>query len=151
MFLAIKFMIRAFVILLCLNIHPSNGLRILGLFPFQVRSHFTMCEALMRGLAERGHHVDVYSHFPLKRPIPNYKDFSLHGTLPDVTNNMSFDTLSVSSLSESMEYWLEVQGNSVCNLMELPLFQKLLHNPPTDPPYDLVINEVNYPYFFDII
>lgn len=129
-------------ILLCLGIHSCNGLRILGLFPFHVRSHYTMCEALMRGLAARGHQVDVYSHFPLKQPVPNYKDFSLQGTLPGISNNMTFERATTSSSKEMIKYWLVTQGTTVCNLMEQPVFQKLFHDPPTDPPYDIIINEV---------
>lgn len=147
MAISISFVFLVSTIFLCVNILSSDGLRILGLFPFQMRSHFVMCEELMRGLAERGHQVDVYSHFPLKRPIPNYKDFSLHGTLPAISNNITFDVVSISSLSEMIKHWVQTEGKSLCSLMELPLFQKLLYDPPTDPPYDLVINEVYCRFF----
>lgn len=121
---------------------PITSLRILGLFPFQMRSHFVMCEELMRGLATKGHRVDVYGHHPLKQKLPNYHDYSLLGTLPAVSNNVSFDVASIVSPPEMMRHWLESTGVPICRLLELPIFQKLLHDPPTDPPYDLVITEV---------
>ena len=142
-FLLKRFVILTLTILLYVNVQPSYGLRILGLFPFQVHSHFVMCEELMRGLAAKGHQVDVYSHFPQKKPLPNYTDFSLKGTLPAVSNNLTFDVASITAPEEIIKYWLKIHGTSVCGLLKHPLFQKLFHNPPKDPPYDVVITEVN--------
>ncbi|CAB0041466.1 unnamed protein product [Trichogramma brassicae] len=82
------------LLLLAATLSSSHGLRILGIFPLQGKSHFIMGEALMRGLAAKGHRVDVYSHFPLKKPIPNYTDYSLAGTLPALANNMSFNYMN---------------------------------------------------------
>ncbi|CAB0037075.1 unnamed protein product [Trichogramma brassicae] len=74
--------------------NPIDGLRILGIFPQTFRSHFTMNERLMRGLAARGHRVDVYSHYPLKEPMENYTDHSIR--TPNITtylNNLHYERL----------------------------------------------------------
>jgi hypothetical protein len=42
--------------------------KILALFPHIAKSHFVMGEALMKGLAARGHQVFVVNHF-LKIPL----------------------------------------------------------------------------------
>lgn len=55
-----------------LTVHITYGAQILAIFPLCVTSHFAMFERLMKGLAERGHEVDVVSHFPQKRAIPRY-------------------------------------------------------------------------------
>jgi len=126
----------------------ANSYRILGIFPLQGKSHWIMQEILMKELARRGHQVDVVTHFPLEKPIPNYKDISLKGSLPQVMNNVtaadikSFSTPSISML-------VEVGGNTVCNLLSHPKIQELIKNPPQDPPYDIVIQEV-CPIFFDV-
>lgn len=100
--------------------------------------------SLMRGLAERGHQVDVYSHFPLKQPVPNYTDYSLAGTLPGLMNNMTYQRLTQElHASVSLNTWLKLAGTSVCKLMELPIFRRLFEEPPRDPPYDLIVTEVN--------
>ena len=100
--------------------------------------------SLMRGLAWRGHRVDVYSHFPLKEPMPNYRDYSLAGSLHQMVNNVTYDELVNKFLKAPslIESWLEAGGPPICKLMELPVFQKLIHDPPKDPPYDLIISEV---------
>ncbi|XP_043268662.1 UDP-glucosyltransferase 2-like [Venturia canescens] len=119
----------------------SYGARILGLFPLQGKSHFVMCETLMRALAARGHQVDVVSHFPLKNPPPNYRDISLAGTLPNVVNNVTYEE-SQRFGSGTLKTLFEVGGTNVCNLLATPKLRDLIENPPTDPPYDLVINEM---------
>lgn len=125
----------------------ANGYRILGIFPLHGPSHWVMMKPLMIGLAQRGHQVDVVSHFPLKKPIPNYRDLSLAGSIPDVRNNItaanasSFGTFSMKSLTD-------MAGAQVCELLSHPVLQDLIKNPPQDPPYDLLITEVWLVYFY---
>jgi len=102
----------------------------------------------MKELARRGHQVDVVTHFPLEKPIPNYKDISIKGSLPQVMNNVTatdIKDISVPSVSKLVE----VGGDNVCNLLSHPKIQELIKNPPQDPPYDIVIQEV-CPIFFDV-
>ncbi|XP_014479946.1 PREDICTED: UDP-glucuronosyltransferase 2B15-like isoform X2 [Dinoponera quadriceps] len=56
--------LSTFLVILATCDHVTNGYRILGVFPFQGYSHWIMIEPLMEGLAQRGHQVDVISHFP---------------------------------------------------------------------------------------
>jgi glucuronosyltransferase len=48
--------------------------KILGIFPFQRKSHFIVASALLRELANRGHDVTVISHYPQAEKIANYTD-----------------------------------------------------------------------------
>lgn len=73
---------------------------------------------------------------------PNYNDIiSLAETLPTVMNNVTYELMQ-SFDSVSIEKLAELAGNVPCNLLDLPELQALIKNPPTDPPYDLVIVEV---------
>lgn len=45
--------------------------RILGVFPVPSKSHYYVGEALMQGLAERGHEVTLISPFQSSNPINN--------------------------------------------------------------------------------
>lgn len=127
----------------------ANGYRILGVFPLQGKSHWIMQEALMKELARRGHQVDVVSHFPLEKPIPNYTDISLKGSLPQVTNNVTANEILGFS-TPSMTMLVEKAGATTCNLLNHPKMQKLIKNPPQDPPYDIIIQEV-CPIFSNIV
>ncbi|XP_058810722.1 UDP-glycosyltransferase UGT5-like [Phymastichus coffea] len=131
---------RVVIALACLC-QCIDGLRILGLFPLHGKSHFVMCERLMKGLAEKGHQIDVYSHFPQKKPVPNYNDFSLDGTLPKIVNNMSYDVFKQFQ-TVNMEIMMKEIANPVCDLLDIPIFQKLIQDLKTNQPYDVVIIEV---------
>ncbi|XP_014479890.1 PREDICTED: UDP-glucuronosyltransferase 2B30-like [Dinoponera quadriceps] len=119
----------------------ANGFRILGVFPLHGHSHWVMNEPLMKGLAQRGHQVDVITHFPQKKPVPNYTDISLFGSLPNVRNNISATEIQAFG-GLSMKHLTEIAGNNICELLAHPKIQDLIKNPPQDPPYDLVIVEV---------
>lgn len=55
------------------------SLNILGVFPYEGKSHFFVFETYLKELARRGHNVTVISYFPQKEPIKNYHDISLAG------------------------------------------------------------------------
>jgi glucuronosyltransferase len=61
--------------------------KILALFPHVAKSHFVMGEALMKGLAARGHQVFVVNDFPQDHPVPNYTDISLVGFVKNAVGN----------------------------------------------------------------
>jgi glucuronosyltransferase len=65
-------------------LQPSTGAKILAIFPFQAKSHFTVASALLQELANRGHDVTVISHHPQKEQIANYTDVYVKTTLMDV-------------------------------------------------------------------
>lgn len=119
----------------------TNGYRILGVFPVPGKSHWVMMEQLMKALAERGHQVDVVTHFLQNKPVPNYREISIEGRSPSAVNNMTatqvklFGTINIKML-------MHMAGSEVCKLMETPELQDLINNPPSDPPYDLVITEL---------
>ncbi|XP_014479876.1 PREDICTED: UDP-glucuronosyltransferase 2B19-like [Dinoponera quadriceps] len=119
----------------------ADGYRILGVFPYHYTSHWIMPETLMKGLAQRSHQVDVISHFPQKKPISNYTDISLSGSMPILQNN--FTATEIAWFREVlMKQVIDKMGTEICELLAHPKMQNLIKNPPQDPPYDLVIIEV---------
>ena len=116
--------------------------RILGVFPFNAKSHNVVFEALLKGLAKRGHQVDVITQFPLKKDIKNYKEIlNLDGTLERLVDNFTMEFIS--QLNEDVvDVIAERYGNRLCHFLGLDEMQKLIKNPPTDPAYDVVITEV---------
>ena len=130
------------VVLICFS-SSSESLKILGIFPLNAKSHFVMFERLMKNLAEKGHEVDVYSHYPLNKPVPNYKDFSLAGSLPLFVNNMSYQHITEFS-DVNMEIMQKMLGEPVCNLMKNSVFQELFKSTKK---YDVVIVEVMQCFF----
>ncbi|XP_069670394.1 UDP-glucosyltransferase 2-like [Periplaneta americana] len=76
------------VLFICaLPIWISEAARILGLINYSGRSQYVVFHTYFKALAARGHHVDVYGHYPLNKPVSNYTDFSIASTalLQDVS------------------------------------------------------------------
>lgn len=121
----------------------SETYRILAIFPFNSRSHNGMFNALVRGLTDRNHQLDVITHFPLKNPPANYKVIlNLNGTTPRIVNNFTYDFVTQLS-GDVAQIISQLYGNDLCELLSMDEMQKLIKFPPKDPPYDLVITEVN--------
>lgn len=127
------------VILVCDQI--ANGYRILGVFTLNGKSHWMMTHQLMKGLARRGHQVDVITHFPQKKPIPNYTEISLAGSMSLMTNNLSMEE-ALQFRGVNLKHLTYMAGTMNCELLAHPKIRNLIENPPQDPPYDLVITEV---------
>ncbi|XP_058804715.1 UDP-glucosyltransferase 2-like isoform X2 [Phymastichus coffea] len=118
-----------------------DGYRILGIFPYNGKSHNVMFSALMKGLAKRGHQVDDITHFPVKDAGKTYNVVvNLNGTLKSVVNSFTIDYVKL--LDHDVARMIaDDYGNAFCKLMDLPEMQKLIKNPPNNPPYDVVITE----------
>lgn len=96
----------------------------------------------MRSLADAGHQVDVVSHFPLEKPYPNYTDIiNLQGLLSEPSGNLTYQEVQNFN-GLAFVTLLREGGRDACKLLKTPEMQKLIKNPPTDPPYDLLITEV---------
>lgn len=135
-----RFQILILILILCVM---SDGYRILGIFPFNAKSHFMMYGELMKGLAKKGHQVDVISPFPLKKPPLNYRDIVVYPPVtPGLVNNMTYHDMKLYTSGTPVAFVANVAGNQLCTGMGNPEVLKFLKNPPSDPPYDVVITEV---------
>ncbi|XP_011499547.1 PREDICTED: UDP-glucuronosyltransferase 2A1-like [Ceratosolen solmsi marchali] len=133
--------LTAFLVFILINVIYSESYRILAIFPYNGKSHDIMFNALMMGLAEKNHQIDVITHFPPKNPPPNYKVIvNLNGSLENVQNNLSVDFVTTLS-SNTTKLIVSKFGNRICQLLGLEAIQTLVKNPPNNPPYDLVITE----------
>ncbi|XP_043264520.1 UDP-glucosyltransferase 2-like [Colletes gigas] len=130
-----------FFLVFAVSIQQIEGYRILCLFPYSGQSHQRMFETLCKGLATKGHQIDMISHFPSKTPVANYTDVvDLRGTTKSVVNSLSIETAK--KFRDPVIYYLTKDfGAPVCDLMGSEVFQNFISNPPNDPPYDLIITE----------
>lgn len=65
--------------------------RILCVFPSPSRSHVLVGQALLKGLAERGHEVTMVSPFKIPDPVANYREVVI--PVDDYTSKMTKDFL----------------------------------------------------------
>jgi hypothetical protein len=66
------------ILVLCSFLFSFAGAsKILGIFPFGSKSHYTIGEATMKALHEAGHEVTMISVFELKKPLENYHQIKI--------------------------------------------------------------------------
>lgn len=131
--------INLFILILIVWINCSVSLNILGIFPVPGKSHYTVGEEILKSLAEKGHKIDVITHFPQKIKIPNYTDISIAGSTPLSVNNMSFEQSQMNNAA-SLKYILSFLGEKSCDLLELSQFKNILDKPKKS--YDVIVVEV---------
>lgn len=68
---------------LCVITSTVNSYNILGVLQSASKSHYNIGHAIMRTLAEDGHHVTVLTPFKEKYPIPNYEEIYLERSVSD--------------------------------------------------------------------
>ncbi|KAF3424245.1 hypothetical protein E2986_12283 [Frieseomelitta varia] len=139
------------VVLICTILSACHGYRILGVFPFNGKSHFMMFEHLMKSLARKGHQVDVISTFPLKKPYPNYNDMIVLPAERQFMNNLTYVEIDTMFRDSVVSVVATLAGNLVCEHLNNPQIQELIKNPPKDPSYDVIIMEVFGAHCFAIL
>jgi len=126
-----------------LRLSACSAYRFLGVFPLAGRSHYIIAESLMKGLIDKGHQVDVMSPFLQKKPYPNYTDIAEFKTHIVLLNNLSYDYIMDEVYKNPLNVIATSFGNEICErYLGHPAIQKLVRNPPKDPPYDAMIMEV---------
>ncbi|KAH8269748.1 hypothetical protein KR018_009818 [Drosophila ironensis] len=96
-----------------------QGLRILGIFPHPAMSHFKFFHPIMRGLAEKGHSVDVISPFADEAPPKGYVDYLLPPS--NLTDAINLGVKYVPSLQ-----WKPLMIGDFCQDFDRP-FSFLFH------------------------
>jgi len=99
-----------------------------------------MVEQLMKGLARKGHQVDVISKFPLKKPYPNYTDIVILPTDVHLVNNMTYELMQQLITSNPINAVSTWAGNELCEFLGNPEIKELSKS--KNPPYDAVLIEV---------
>lgn len=102
-----------------------------------------MFDAIAKGLARKGHQIDVMTVYPLKNPPENYRVVvNLEGVVESLVNKWNVN-FAANLGDDTLPIIADSYGNGLCEYLGLPEVQQIIKNPPKDPPYDLVIVEVS--------
>ncbi|XP_069670446.1 UDP-glucosyltransferase 2-like [Periplaneta americana] len=94
----------SYILIICaLPICISEAARILAIMNYSARSHYVMFHTFFKGLAARGHQVEVYGHYPLEKPVPNYTDVIMPA--PAVLQNVSIEQLRGTGIFQMLMYY----------------------------------------------
>lgn len=117
----------------------SQAAKILALFPYPLKSHFIMFDALLVELAKRGHQLTVVNAFPKKQPVANYTEVDVSNCfrLPSLRFEIERAFSYHSSLLRDLFSYVEAYDNILaCEPMrQLANASPSLH-------FDLVITEI---------
>lgn len=84
-------LIKASLVILSLRL--VYGYRILGVFPTALRSHYQFGHALMKGLADDGNNVTMFTAFSQKnKSTLNYEEIVIENLIDDYSKSKCSDT-----------------------------------------------------------
>uniref|UniRef100_A0A182QE42 UDP-glucuronosyltransferase n=1 Tax=Anopheles farauti TaxID=69004 RepID=A0A182QE42_9DIPT len=118
---------------------PTEGAKILAIFPTSARSHYIVGSALMKELARRGHEVTVINTFPQKKPLKNYHDIDISSAadlVKDLVPNLF--AMADQSVWESITMTNKFGQMLANNTLQNPNVKKLIAS---NEKFDLVIME----------
>jgi glucuronosyltransferase len=105
-----------------------------------------MFEALLKGLAARGHQVHVVGHFPQKKQITNYIDISVEGSLHTLVNNVTVPSaVTLGTFFNGVVFSFKNLIDKCEKVFEHSKVQELIKSNDT---FDLIITELYGPDCF---
>ncbi len=127
----------AIVFLASSQLHEIWAYKILALFPYPLKSHFIMFDALLVELARRGHNVTVVNTFPKKKPVANYTDIDVSACfqLPSIRFEIERAFSYHSSLLRDLFSYVEAYDD----ILKCGPMQRLIKS---EEKYDLLITEI---------
>ncbi|XP_065220398.1 UDP-glucosyltransferase 2-like [Planococcus citri] len=134
-----------FLILFFYNNPVAESAKILGIFPVLSRSHHSINQPIVKGLASRGHQVTVISAFKSNDNVPNYTEILISET---EEHRNWVDTVTIED-SANFVGARKVMENSVamdlshCNKVpDVEYIKQLIHFTDKDNKIDLIMAEV---------
>nr|CAH7741476.1 unnamed protein product [Callosobruchus chinensis] len=106
-----------------------DGYSILVVLSHPGKSHVDVFLPITKALAEKGHKVTVIGHYPLSRPLPNYKDVSLKNESVHFVEAINVGQMDPSSrlVRYFMPTFLDYMGKASCEVgMESKEFQEFM-------------------------
>ncbi|CAG9767021.1 unnamed protein product [Ceutorhynchus assimilis] len=118
-------------------------------------SHTVMLKKIAKDLAEKGHNIDMVSHFPLEKPLERYIDINISNESTILTNQLTINQMKSMTTKTKIMSIMEKVGLPACKLVfENPKLQQLKK---TKKKYDLLIAEffatdcmLGWGWYFDV-
>ncbi|XP_065206871.1 UDP-glucosyltransferase 2-like [Planococcus citri] len=131
------------------NLTTIESAKILGIFIIFSKSHHSVSQPIVKGLAARGHEVTVVSHFKSSHTVPNYTEI----LLPEANNFI--DTIDIKSTQNYSDYYqykkfLRELENSHCDhVLSLEFIKELIFS--KEKTIDLIIGEIYFTQCYHLL
>jgi glucuronosyltransferase len=113
--------------------------KILALFPDIAKSHFVMGEALMKGLAARGHQVFVVFFFNDTATTEIYTDISLVGSMRNAVEDTPLENVGNGDVLPNVIMLANLAVETCEKILSFPRIQRLITS---EEKFDLIIVEL---------
>jgi len=118
-----KIMITSLIMIICL-LSAVDGARILAIFPFHVKSHYSVYEPLLKRLSTRGHEIVAVTHFPQRIRLTNFTELDVSSTLLNRTNIIPVSHITI----WKKIYNVDTFGVKICEpILGNPKMKKLIN------------------------
>nr|XP_022913479.1 UDP-glucuronosyltransferase 2A3-like [Onthophagus taurus] len=132
--------LKLFLLIALFYINLAHSANILALFPIPCRSHFAIYQPLLEKLAERGHQIDVLTHFPRNIPLNGYTDYSIRREDEFYSFDIDIEMVKSLSLLDILNIINFNAGATICyNAQNKTATQNLMKSKKE---YDLIITEI---------
>ncbi|CAG9767024.1 unnamed protein product [Ceutorhynchus assimilis] len=118
-------------------------------------SHMSILKNIAKGLAEKGHNIDMVSQFPLEKPLERYTDINIGNKSTILTNQFFLNDMKSLTIKSTIMTVIEKVSLPACkSAFENPKLQQLKK---TKKKYDLLIVELfmsdcmlGWGWYFDV-
>ena len=133
--------ILLFIAYIFLNTSVSESAKILGIFVIRSRSHHSINQPIVKGLAAKGHEVTIVSHFKSNHSIPNYKEILLPESPRDFVDSISIEnTEEYSGILNYIKAALSLEKQSCDDVFSSEYIKNVINSKESS--FDLIIAEV---------
>ncbi|XP_071055909.1 UDP-glycosyltransferase UGT5-like isoform X1 [Onthophagus taurus] len=118
-----------------------GALNILAVFPYEMRSHFSVFRPLLLNLAKKDHNITVISYYPLEKKLRNYHDVNLNTNNGALKNTVPFAHFTQSRLEKYLCSWVlhKFTQNTCVKALKSPEFLDFLKQ---NQQFDVVLIEL---------
>ncbi|XP_065220400.1 UDP-glucosyltransferase 2-like isoform X2 [Planococcus citri] len=145
--------IAIFFLIFFLNSNPvAESAKILGIFPTRSRSHHSINQPIVKGLASKGHQVTIISPFKSNDNIPNYREILITQTeeLSDWVDGIAIeDTVNYVGARKLVKISAYVELSNCDKVLGLEYVKQLIHSKNNE--IDLIMVEVFHVQCFHLL
>lgn len=127
-----------------------HSARILGIFPVHSRSHHSVNQPIVKGLAERGHNVTIISHFTSKTSLPNYKEIVIESGTRSFVDTLSVDEAHLFSGVQNLLYQIvDLEYPACTEILKSDFIKELIQS--NKKQLDLIVAEEYYTQCYNLL
>ncbi|XP_065204365.1 uncharacterized protein LOC135834418 [Planococcus citri] len=141
-----------FLVSIISHLSPTESAKILGIFPFHSKSHHSINQPIVKGLATKGHEVTIICHFKSIENVSNYREILISESegLKNFIDGITIeDSLNYAGVKNLLDAFYDLESTSCNRILRLEYIRQLITSKVN--PIDLIIAEVYHVQCFHLL